>query len=38
VTPSSVFYPDESVGYRYPEMYVRHFGRDYEPDDYIKEA
>jgi hypothetical protein len=32
------FFPDESVGYSYPEMYVRHFGRDYEPDDYIKEA
>jgi hypothetical protein len=27
------FFPDESVGYSYPEMYVRHFGRDYEPDD-----
>ncbi len=32
------FFPDESVGYAYPEMYVRHFGKDYEPDDYIKEA
>jgi hypothetical protein len=32
------FFPDESVGYSYPEMYVKHFGRDYEPDDYIKEA
>jgi hypothetical protein len=32
------FFPDESVGYSYPEMYVRHFGPDYEPDDYIKEA
>ncbi len=32
------FFPDEWVGYAYPEMYVKHFGRDYEPDDYIKEA
>lgn len=26
------------IGYAYPEMYIKHFGRDYEPDDYIKEA
>jgi hypothetical protein len=32
------FYPDESVGYSYPEAYVKHFGPDYEPDGYIKEA
>jgi len=32
------FFPDESVGYSYPEAYVKHFGPDYEPDDYIKEA
>ena len=32
------FFPDESVGYAYPEMYVKNFGPDYEPDDYIKEA
>jgi hypothetical protein len=32
------FFPDESAGYAYPEMYVKHFGGDYEPDDYIKEA
>jgi hypothetical protein len=30
------FFPDESVGYAYPEMYVKNFGADYEPDDYIK--
>ncbi len=30
------FYPDESVGYAYPEMYVKNFGAEYEPDDYIK--
>jgi hypothetical protein len=29
------FFPDESAGYAYPEMYVKHFGGDYEPDDYI---
>ena len=32
------FFPDESVGYSYPEMYVKHFGPNYEPDDYIKDA
>ena len=29
------FYPDESVGYGYPEQYVRMFGADYKPDAYI---
>jgi hypothetical protein len=29
------FYPDESVGYEYPEVYVRMFGADYRPDPYI---
>lgn len=32
------FFPDESVGYSYPEAYVKHFGADYRPDDYIQEA
>jgi hypothetical protein len=32
------FFPDESVGYGYPESYVKHFGRDYVPDDYIQHA
>jgi hypothetical protein len=31
------FYADESVGYSYPESYVRNFGADYRPDDYIEE-
>lgn len=31
------FYPDESVGYGYPDMYVRMFGEDYKPDAYIEE-
>jgi hypothetical protein len=30
------FYPDESVGYAYPELYTKYFGADYEPDDYVK--
>jgi len=32
------FFPDESVGYRYPEMYVKLFGPDYTPEPYIHEA
>jgi hypothetical protein len=31
------FFPDPSVGYEYPEMYIRLFGEDFEPEDYIKE-
>jgi hypothetical protein len=30
------FFPDESAGYRYPEMYVKLFGADYVPDPYIR--
>jgi hypothetical protein len=30
------FYPDESVGYAYPELYVKYFGADYKPDAYIE--
>jgi len=29
------FYPDESVGYDYPEAYVKMFGVNYRPDPYI---
>jgi hypothetical protein len=29
------FFPDESVGYAYPEMYVKYFGPDYQPEPYI---
>jgi hypothetical protein len=32
------FYPDESVGYEYPEMYNRIFGHDYVPEPYIRRA
>lgn len=31
------FYPDESVGYEYPQAYVALFGEDYRPDPYIDE-
>jgi hypothetical protein len=31
------FYPDESVGYKYPELYVKLFGPDYRPEPYIEE-
>jgi len=30
------FFPDESVGYAYPENYVRMFGEDYEVEPYIQ--
>ena len=29
------FFPDESVGYTYPEMYRKLFGPDYKPEPYI---
>ena len=29
------FFPDESVGYKYPDMYVKNFGPDYKPEPYI---
>lgn len=32
------FYPDTSVGYEYPELYVRMYGKDYVPPAYIKAA
>jgi hypothetical protein len=30
------FFPDDSVGYEYPQMYIDHFGADYVPDAYIR--
>jgi hypothetical protein len=30
------FYPDEKVGYTYPVGYVKFFGGDYEPPEYIR--
>jgi hypothetical protein len=32
------FYADESVGYAYPESYVKLFGPDYRPEPYIERA
>jgi hypothetical protein len=31
------YFPDESVGYGYPDAYVRFFGHDYQPPDYIRQ-
>lgn len=31
------FFPDDSVGYAYPDTYRLLFGDDYQPDDYIVE-
>jgi hypothetical protein len=31
------FFPDPAAGYEYPEAYIRNFGREYEPEPYIKE-
>jgi hypothetical protein len=30
------YFPDESVGYRYPQAYFGYFGADYRPPDYIR--
>jgi hypothetical protein len=30
------YFADESVGYKYPESYVRFFGADYQPPEYIR--
>ena len=29
------FFPDESVGYQYPEAYVKWFGPDFQPEPYV---
>jgi hypothetical protein len=29
------FFPDPSVGYEYPELYIKFFGADYKPEPYI---
>jgi hypothetical protein len=29
------FFPDESAGYAYPDMYRKYFGPDYQPEPYI---
>jgi hypothetical protein len=30
------FYPDESVGYGYPDAYIRNFGPDFRPEPYVE--
>jgi hypothetical protein len=30
------YYPDESVGYRYPQAYIDYFGPDYRPPEYLR--
>lgn len=32
------FFPDPDVGYEYPELYIRMFGEDFEPEPYVKDA
>ncbi len=32
------FFPDPSVGYEYPDAYIRMFGADYTPEPYIEQA
>jgi hypothetical protein len=32
------FYPDPAVGYEYPEMYYRIFGKDYTPPPHVEAA
>ena len=32
------YFPDESVGYEYPQMYIKMFGADYKPPEYITAA
>jgi hypothetical protein len=32
------YFPDESVGYTYPEAYIRYFGEDYQPPAYLRQA
>jgi hypothetical protein len=30
------YFPDESVGYTYPQAYIDYFGPDYQPPEYIR--
>jgi hypothetical protein len=32
------FYPDESVGYKYPDSYIRLFGADFKLEPYLQDA
>ena len=31
------FFPDQSVGYEYPDQYIKLFGADFEPEPYIRQ-
>ena len=31
------YFPDEEMGYKYPEAYIRYFGKDFSPEPYIHE-
>jgi hypothetical protein len=32
------FFPDEAYGYKYPELYIKFFGADYQVEPYIQRA
>lgn len=32
------FYPDESVGYKYPDLYIQFFGAEYQPEPHVERA
>jgi hypothetical protein len=32
------YFPDEAVGYSYPDAYIRYFGGDYQPPQYIRQT
>ena len=32
------FFPDESVGYAYPQAYIRYFGEAFQPSEVMKQA
>lgn len=32
------YFADEAAGYSYPESYIKFFGADYQPPDYIRDA
>jgi HD domain len=32
------YFPDEAAGYSYPQAYIRYFGEDYQPPDYLRQA
>jgi hypothetical protein len=36
--PALRYFPEEFVGYSYPEPYIHYFGEDYQPPDYLRQA